>query len=616
MDAKETIEIDDTRNNSELLHLSAAPNDTIVSVATQHAQELPNQKYITWLDRGKTESDSFTFAELDRQARTLAVQLRSIAQSYRPYHDRPVYPAALIVTQPGLDFVKAFFACLYAGIVAVPTHPLKRGESSQRLNMLLNDSHACMVLTDDKSYSQITEFPDIVKQTSIVRLNSLSLGLYDDWQFPEISENSPAFYQYTSGSTGRPKGVIVTHGNLMSNERAISDAMQTSRDTVVVGWLPLFHDMGLIGNLLQPFYLGVSCYLMSPLAFIASPIRWLQAISKYQATASGGPNFGYELCVTRTTAEQRAGLDLSHWQVAFNGSEPVRAATMDRFSRTFAASGFNRSAFFPCYGMAESTLFITGSSPERPYTVLTVDKHHLELGKVHPVCTINTSSKTELPAEEGFNKGQTLQLVSSGKPYQGCEVKIVDPESLVELDEQHVGEIWTCSASVAKGYKNKQQLTQHAFKARISQSEDNKQYLRTGDLGFLYKGELFVTGRHKDLIIINGRNHYPQDLEQTAIQAHELLSSCRAAAFSVDSGTQERPVIILSLSKNLVDDQRINDSRTAIHEAITREHNLNLHDLVFITSRLPETSSGKLQRSRCKQMYLAGDFASNAEDTQ
>ena len=594
--------------DTKMVQNTALQHDTIVAVAREHALKLGDRKYITWLDNGKTESDSYSFAELDRQARSLAVQLLSQVCNYQKTHRQADYPAALIVTQPGLEFVRAFFACLYAGIVAVPTYPLKRGESSQRLSALVEDSQANLVLADNKSFAQIAQFPDVCKQAPLVCLDDLSLELHENWRFPGINNQSPAFYQYTSGSTGQSKGVIVTHGNLMSNERIIAEAMGHDRDTVVVGWLPLFHDMGLIGNLLQPFCLGASCYLMSPLAFIANPIRWLQAISKYRATSSGGPNFAYDLCIARTTAEQRAELDLSHWRVAFNGSEPIRAATLDQFSQTFADCGFNRSAFFPCYGMAESTLLVTGSSPYRLPSVLTVDKCELERGNVQPLATIHPATPQICNTEIEINTSQTVQLVSSGRTYQDSQVKIVHPETCMELQERHVGEVWVRGSSVANGYKNKDCLTDRTFKARLAGTGQSDTYLRTGDLGFLYQGELYVTGRHKDLIIINGRNHYPQDLEQTVGQAHSALADCRAAAFSIDVDTQEHLIVAVSIGKKIVNKIPVQEIHDSVVEAITRRHGLKLQELILTTSRLPETSSGKLQRSRCRLMYQNGEF--------
>ncbi|MCP5245534.1 MAG: fatty acyl-AMP ligase [Burkholderiales bacterium] len=608
MNVTELKKIEAALNDTGMADCTALQHDTIVAVARQHALNLGDRKYITWLDNGKTESDSYSFAALDRQARSLAVQLQALVHSRQHNHGQADYPAALILTQPGLEFVKAFFACLYAGIVAVPTYPLKRGETSQRLSVLVENSRASMVLADSKSYAQIAQFPDVCMQAPLVRLDDLSPDLHENWKFPDIDSQSPAFYQYTSGSTGQSKGVIVTHGNLMSNERVIAEAMGHDSDTVVVGWLPLFHDMGLIGNLLQPFCLGASCYLMSPLAFIANPVRWLQAISKYRATSSGGPNFAYDLCIARTTAEQRAELDLSHWQVAFNGSEPIRAATLDRFSQTFAGCGFNRSAFFPCYGMAESTLLVTGSSPYQLPAVLTVDKRELELGKVQPLATIHSTATQTGNAEIEVSAPQTVQLVSSGKTYQDCQVRIVHPETCVALPAQHVGEIWVRGSSVANGYKDNDHLTDRTFKARLAEADQSDTYLRTGDLGFLYKGELFVTGRHKDLIIINGRNHYPQDLEQTVIQAHPALADCRVAAFGIDVDTQERLVVVASIGKKIANNIPVQEIRDSVAEVITRRHGLKLQALVFTTSRLPETSSGKLQRSRCRQMYQNGEF--------
>jgi len=591
--------------------------ETIVALARHHAQTLGDKQFILWLDKGTIESRSYTFAELDIRARSLAVQLTQIGDlNHKSTWLDLNHPAALIVTQPGLEFVIAFFACLYAGIAAVPAYPLKKNESTSRLQIMIKDSDAKILITDQTSVESIKSCQDINTRVEVISANHVDTLLCQFWTFPNINAKSTAFIQYTSGSTGAPKGVVITHGNLMYNERIIAQSMNHDSDTVIVGWLPLFHDMGLIGNLLHPLFLGVQCILMSPLSFVVNPIRWLEAISKYRATTSGGPNFAYDLCVSRTTAKQREQLDLSCWKIAYNGAEPIRVDSLVRFSHTFSKYGFKKSAMYPCYGMAESTLFVTGSRYNKIPTILSVDKQSLMSHKVHPVSEnikLPTSdptvfSKNKNSPANHANQSDIIQLVSSGLTYQDCQVKIVDPATKVELDEDKVGEIWTTSPSIAQQYKNQAQLSQSTFHAQLSGTDSKIPFLRTGDLGFLHNNELFVTGRCKDLIIINGKNHYPQDIELTTTTAHPKIMSCTAAAFSVDIESREKLIVILSIKKNLLGNFPTKAISSAIKSAITCHHAIQIYRLAMVTSQIPITSSGKIQRSRCQQLYLNGEL--------
>jgi acyl-CoA synthetase (AMP-forming)/AMP-acid ligase II len=362
--------------------------------------------------------------------------------------------------------------------------------------------------------------------------DDLEENLRDEWQRPVLTGDTPAFLQYTSGSTSQPKGVIVSHANLLHNEELIQQAFSQTESSVIVGWLPLYHDMGLIGNVLQTLYVGAQCVLMSPAAFLQSPFRWLQAISYAKATTSGGPNFAYDLCVRKISEEQRAQLDLSSWKVAFNGAEPIRPATLERFTEAFAPCGFNAEAFHPCYGLAEATLFVTGKAAGSPraqsFNVAELVKNRV--------------------VSSGGNGTENKRLVSCGVSFGEQTVVVVNPETRIEADTDEVGEIWVAGPSIAGGYWNQPEATRQTFHAQLA-GDTQKKFLRTGDLGFVFDGELYVTGRLKDLIIIRGLNHYPQDIEQTVEQSHAALRPGCGAAFSVEIEGEEKLVVVQEVQR-------------------------------------------------------------------
>jgi len=567
--------------------------ESFVDLGCFYAQRMANQPFLTWLEDGREESHSFTFGQLDKEARALASTLQIISnKKAQNGTELDAYPTALIATKPGPSFVVAFFGCLYAGIAAVPIPSLKKQGDSDRILPFLNDSEAKIIVADEESAALIDDHEGV----AIVRLEKVDISHADEWQRPNVGGDTVAFVQYTSGSTGNPKGVVVTHRNLMSNEKMLAGAFNHSESTVIVSWLPVFHDMGLIGNLLQAFYVGVRCILMSPQTFIAYPIRWLEAISKYKATTSGGPNFAYDLCVTRTSEEQRKDLDLSSWKIAFNGSEPIRAGTITSFTKAFAAYGFKKETMYPCYGMAEGTLFISGSQHDQAPSMLNVNKHELNFDRI----TIADSSSQD--------SDDTITLVSSGITYQDCDTRIVCPKEFRQLADDQVGEVWVSSTSVASGYKNLETLSVEMFQATIKNCDQGKAFLRTGDLGFIHEQQLYITGRRKDLIIISGRNHYPQDIESTAIKSHVDIAGCQAVAFSIDSDNAECLVVILYINARLINMIDLDTIVQHVKRSISKEHQISLHDLVITQTRLPLTSSGKIQRTKSKQLYLHGAY--------
>jgi acyl-CoA synthetase (AMP-forming)/AMP-acid ligase II len=432
----------------------------------------------------------------------------------------------------------------------------------------------------------------------------------DQWREPALNRETLAFLQYTSGSTAAPKGVMVSHGNLLSNERMVQQAFGHTEQSTFAGWLPLYHDMGLIGNVLQPLYIGAACILMAPMAFLQRPVRWLQAISRYRARTSGGPNFAYDLCVRKITDEQRAALDLSSWRVAFNGAEPVRASTLEQFTATFAPCGFRPETFYPCYGLAEATLFVSGGTPAALPIFQTVQGTALEHNQA-----LTASADHEA----------TRRLVGCGQTWQEQQIRIVDPETQTECPGGRVGEIWVSGPNVAQGYWQHADATERTFQARLAGTQDGP-FLRTGDLGFMQDGELFVTGRLKDMIIISGRNHYPQDIEQTVEHSHPAIRLGCCAAFSIDVDGEERLVVAAEVDRhhrppsrnasletgNLPEGMAPADGESmvkAIRRAVVEQHDLRVHEVVLLkVGGVPKTSSGKIQRHACRNGLLAGSL--------
>jgi len=558
---------------------------TLVDLLRYRSLHQPAQLAFTFLQDGETESSSLTYQELDRSARAIATQLQSLGASGS---------LALLLYPPGLEFIAAFFGCLYAGTVAIPAYPPRRNQNMSRLQAIVASSQAAVALTTTSLLTNIRE--QLAQNPELAALRWLATdNLASDqalgWQESALSSDTLAFLQYTSGSTGTPKGVMVSHGNLLHNERMIERAFGHTKKTIVVGWLPLFHDMGLIGNVLQPLYLGRSCILMSPVDFLQKPFRWLQAISRYKATTSGGPNFAYDLCVRKITPEQGATLDLSSWEVAFTGAEPIRAETLERFAAAFDPCGFRKEAFYPCYGMAETTLFVSGGLKTDPPVVRHVKGTALEQNRV-----VTAASEQE----------DVRTIVGCGQTWLDQKIVVVDPESLTECLSDQVGEIWVSGLSVAQGYWRRPEETQQTFHAYLADTVEGP-FLRTGDLGFLHNGELFVTGRLKDLVIIRGRNHYPQDIELTVDESHPALRSGCGAAFSVEVEGEERVVVAQEVERSYLRKLDADEVVGAVREAVSQQHELEVYAVLLLkTGSIPKTSSGKIQRYACKQRLLTG----------
>ena len=546
---------------------------------------------------GKKTETNITYQELDLQARTIASYLQK--QNLSGTRVLLIYPSSL-------EFISAFFGCLYAGVTAVPVHQPRPKQKLSNLANIINDCSPQAILSLDNSI-------DNLKSYLSDRLNFKHLQYIPTDRFtggenrPTSFEATPqklAFLQYTSGSTGKPKGVMITHSNLLHNCEIIKRNFGHNSNSRIVIWLPNYHDMGLIGGIISPIYTNSSCLLMSPIVFLRQPWQWLQAISDYKATTSGAPNFAYELCLRRITPEQKKNLDLSSWDLAFIGAETIRSETIKEFTTKFADCGFKEGAFYPCYGLAEATLMVTGGIKGHVPRVIQINTDELsknEVGELTPKSLKGNNINGYNPPNDENN---SKKIVSCGEINSGQEVVIVDPDTQKQCENDRVGEIWVSSESVAQGYWQKSELTKETFQANIT-DDRNRQFLRTADLGFIKDNHLYVTGRCKDVVIIRGRNYYPQDIELTAQQAHSALKVDAGATFSVEIDRQERLIIVQEVDRTHLRKLNIDEVKQGVKSAISQEYGLQLHELVLIKpTSIPKTSSGKIKRHLCKTKYL------------
>lgn len=567
----------------------------IIEILQKRVISQPHKIVYTFLKDGENDLETLTYQELDQRAKAIANHLYEIAKPLRNINE-PL-PRALLVYpyNNGLDFIVAFFGCLYAQIIAVPCHPPTNRLTTKEVQERLISAQAQIILTHSNLASKLQENLAEFKNDNLTWLITDKIKTKDVIEYPQLSiqKDDLAFFQYTSGSTGEPKGVMITHDAIMQNQEMLKQAFGHSSESVGVGWLPLFHDMGLIGNVIQAVYLGASCVMFSPISFVQKPIRWIEAISRYQATTSGAPNFAYELLCDQVKDEQLVNLDLSSWEVAFSGAEPVLKETIERFSQKFAVCGFNPDAFFPCYGMAEATLFITGANKNKPPVIKYVDKASLEENKV-------------LLTNEAVKGSRSI--ISCGRPYLNSKILIVNPKSLTKCKTNEVGEIWVSSASLGQGYWQQPELTAKTFQAYVKDSNEGA-FLRTGDLGFIDQQELFISGRLNDVMVFWGFNHYPQNLEQTVAECHPALQSSGGAAFSVEVGGKERLVIVQEVKRTYRNSIVVEDVVETIRLALFREHFIDVLAIALIKPfSLPKTSSGKVQRKTCKTKFLENNL--------
>jgi acyl-CoA synthetase (AMP-forming)/AMP-acid ligase II/aryl carrier-like protein len=559
------------RSISEVLRRQAAEKSIVVALRFQSETSSAEQ--------------AITYGELDRRSRVIGGWLQSIGAA-----DRPV----VLVFPPGLDYVAALFGTLYAGAIAVPLPPPKLNDRSAHLVPVLADvdCHAVLAASSlrDRVAGVIASLP---RQPPAGILSSDDLPHDADiaWSEPAAGRDSLAVLQYTSGSTATPKGVMISHGNLLHNISLMAEVSRLDEESIGVSWLPHFHDMGLVGGILMPICVGFPTLLMSPSFFLMRPLRWLEAISRCAATVSGGPNFAYDLCVRKIADEERSSVDLSSWRVAYSGSEPIRSDTITRFADAFAPSGFRRSSFFPCYGLAEATLMVSGGAAGESPRSCRFTKRGLAAG-----CAVATSEQML----------DSVEMVSSGALIAEQKVIIVDPERKEPCSDGGIGEIWVSGASVGAGYWNRGAESRDAFAAYLAESGQGP-FLRTGDLGFIRDGKLFVTGRQKDVIIIRGLNHHPQDIEHTLEHCHEALRPGCCVAFSVDAAGEESLVVALEVDRASI--AQATPIFRGIAQAVAEHHEMQVHAIALVKrGAIPKTTSGKVQRQRCRAAFLAGDL--------
>jgi acyl transferase domain-containing protein/acyl-CoA synthetase (AMP-forming)/AMP-acid ligase II/acyl carrier protein len=572
-----------------------ASPQTLTHVLIRRAQRYGDKVAFAYSCNGEDEPDQLTYRQLDHRARAIASALqRQGAAGER----------VLILCPSGLDFIAAIFGCFYAGTVAIPVHPPAHSRLLSRVASIVADARAAFVVTTAEVEKELKPVVDELPDGASLRWCAVDTDVPDDaagWVAPEIDARSTAFVQYTSGSTGTPKGVHLTHGNLISNLGDIAEILGPGDNVRVVSWLPLHHDMGLIGAVFGVLYVGGTCYLMPPSAFIQRPMRWLETISRYRADFSVAPNFAYELCVERSSEEERAALDLSSWSSALSGAEPVRPATMQRFTEAFAPAGFRSERFRPVYGLAEATLFVSGAI-DRGLAPIEMHLDGVAL-REHRVVTVAPEHSA------------AASVVGCGPAADSQEILIADPVTRRPCAPDEVGEIWIGGANVALGYWGKPAATEETFRAHTSDTGRGP-FLRTGDLGFVVDGELFVTGRLKDVVIIRGKNYYPNDIEFTVQETHPGLMTGRGAVFSVapDSGGAEQLIVVQEIDREKITEADTDAVIGAIRTAITAEHEIQPHAVLLVDLlRIPTTSSGKIRRRACKQKFIDGELEAFAQ---
>ncbi|XXY51336.1 cytochrome P450 [Sorangium sp. So ce269] len=576
------------------------PIETFIDRLHRNASDHPSRALFNFTNDGDVDELSLSYGDVDRRARALGALL----QDQHRAGER-----ALLLYPPGPELASALFGCLYAGVIAVPAyppHPARLDRELPRLKALAQDAGPTLALTTSsllpliEAASAQTLDP---RATRWLATDTVELDLADHWKRPDASGDTVAVLQYTSGSTGSPRGVMLTHGNLMRNLEAMHVLYETTPETRLVAWVPLYHDMGLIGGLLGTSYIGATGTFMSPLSFLERPSRWLRAISRVRATHSAAPDFAYALCVRKISPEERSGLDLRSWSFTLNGAEPVRASTIDAFVAAFQECGFRREAFYPAYGLAECTVLASGGTRSAPPVLRAFEGEALARRRAEPA-----------PA----GRADARVLVGCGRPPEGHRIAIVDPETSTRCREGEIGEIWIAGPSVAAGYWGRPEETRRTFQARIAGTGEGP-FLRTGDLGFIHDGELFIAGREKDLIVLRGLNHYPQDIEATVVECHRRIRPGCVAAFSVDEGGEERLVIVAEIdargtpAQGRAREEALDEIAEATRAAVRARHAVDAHAVALIEAgRIPKTSSGKIQRHAARLQYLAGGAALGA----
>jgi fatty acid CoA ligase FadD32 len=548
--------------------------DTLIAQVARWAEEIPEAPAYTFVDYlGDGSRRTLTWRQADLKARALAVRLRELAGR----GDR-----AAVLAPQGLDYVVATLGTMYAGLVAVPLFAPGLPGHAERLVRAYADADPLVVLTTTDALGGVTEFLATAQAPKhVLTVDTVSDLLADEWEPERLRPDDLAYLQYTSGSTRAPTGVEITHGNLTANATQLWEAFRARpRTSVAALWLPLFHDMGLVATIAMPIMGGNQVAFMDPVAFVMSPVRWLRLLSEFGEVFTGGPNFAFEYTAARVSAEDKAGLDLSGVRVMLNGAEPVRPGAITAFQAAFAECGLRPEAHTPAYGLAEATVFVSAMGRDEPPLVTAFSREALRDGRAVPYA----------------GEGERSTLVSCGHPY-GQQVRIAAEDGRARQDGE-VGEIRVRGPNVARAYWRDPRRSAEVFGA--------DGWLRTGDLGVLHDGHLYVTGRIKDLIIVDGRNHYPQDIEVTVQEAHEAVRRDHVAAFALPGEETERLVVVAERSRRGLDADPVDVTR-AVRVAVRNYHDLSVHDFVLVEAgAVPRTSSGKIARRACLRAYLDG----------
>ena len=558
---------------------------TLVDLLRDRANSEPDKTAYTWLRDGKTEAGFLTYQQIDRRAREIAAFLQSLSVSEKP---------VLLLYPPGLELIPGFFGCLSAGAIAISASPPGPNQSTSRIGAIASDSQAEVVLTTQSILpylkARFAESPDLAKIQLVAtdgRISSESGNPHP------VTANTLACLAYTSGSTGTPKGIMLGHGNILENLAGLQERVQFTPESKLISWMPFDHNSGIVGGILVPLYNNFPAILMSPLDFMGNPLSWLETMSRYRGTFSLAPNFAYNLVCSYATPEYLANLDLSSWDVALWGSEPVRADIVERFFTTFAPCGLRREAFTSSYGLSEVVSLATATLKNEGPIACNVEKKALEQ---------NRAVLVSEPSE------QTKQILGSGRALPNQDIRIVNPQTLTSCRSDEIGEIWISSPCAARGYWNRPEATEGAFEGKLADTGDGP-FLRTGDLGFFLNGELFITGRLKEMIIIRGRNHYPQDIEKTVEKSHPALQPNSSAAFSIDVDNEEKLVAIAEIQENHLPQLDADGVTQSIREAVSGEHSIQAYQVVLLKpGTIPKSPTGKILRSSCREAFLNGSF--------
>ncbi|SDI46609.1 Acyl-CoA synthetase (AMP-forming)/AMP-acid ligase II [Actinokineospora alba] len=567
---------------------SVATATTLTSQLTTWATLDPQGTAVSFLDYDTAANGSqlsLTWLELDRRVAAVAVSLRTQVNRGEP--------VAVLVDQ-SLDYVVAFLAVLRAGAVAVPLFAPDLPGHADRLATVLADCRPPLVLTTRAGEQAVRDFLTErgLDPTAVSTVDDVSIDLADQFEEVRLDADDLAYLQYTSGSTGSARGVMITHGNVVANARQCATAYEMLRGhAVTVGWLPLFHDLGLVLTIAVPMVAGIRSVFMRPMAFLERPVRWVRALSANPGAVTAAPNFAYAYCASKVAEADKPRLRLESVHAMVDGSEPLQLAAIARFADTFAECGLRPGAHRPSYGLAEGTVAVT-----------TTVAGTLPLARSFDRSALATGLLAELPS----GSTGTVEMVACGRP-MGQSVLIVDPVTHRELPDATVGEIWVTGSNVGAGYWNRPEESTATFGAVLAGGHEDDTWLRTGDLGAFHEGDLFVTGRIKDLIIVDGRNHYPQDIEQTVERGHEAIRPRNTVAFSVPTPDGERAVVLAERARSLsAESVDLTALLASVRAAVARRHGLALHDVRLVEpDSLARTSSGKIARSTCRARYLA-----------